>query len=232
MGIKDKRLSDIVDPIFIEMMKRVGPYSMHANNGDIENIYAWYRDIHYILKYNIPGAIVECGVWRGGMMMLAALIGEEVGERRDLWLYDTFAGVTEPTIEDGFEVNRTYHYWKSKGDAWGFGGSMGKVSKNMGKTGYQGWVGYVKGDVLETIPKSVPNEIAALRIDVDLYRPTKHCLEHLYPLLSVGGVLVLDDYGCFDGARQAVDDYIEKSDLQLLLSRVGRTVYEATKQKA
>ena len=77
---------------------------------------------------------------------------------------------------------------------------------------------YVKGKVEETIPKIIPSKIALLRLDTDWYESTKHELNHLYPILSKNGVLIIDDYGYWAGAKRAVDEYF--FDEQILLNRI------------
>ena len=106
--------------------------------------------------------------------------------------------------------------------------SLDEVTRNVLGTGYPAdRVRFVEGLVEDTIPEQAPEEIAVLRLDTDWYESTRHQLVHLYPRLSSGGVLILDDYGCWLGARQAVDEYIEEHGLHLLLTRIdssGRLV--------
>jgi hypothetical protein len=82
---------------------------------------------------------------------------------------------------------------------------------------------FVEGPVEETLPSQAPNEIALLRLDTDWYSSTKHELVHLYPCLAKGGVLILDDYGYWQGARRAVDEYLAEEDVPLLLNRIDNT---------
>ena len=81
----------------------------------------------------------------------------------------------------------------------------------------------VPGLVEDTVPSQAPEVIALLRLDTDWYKSTWHELEHLYPRLSVGGVLIIDDYGHWEGARRAVDEFIEAKGLRLFLSRIDYT---------
>jgi O-methyltransferase len=84
-------------------------------------------------------------------------------------------------------------------------------------------VHYIKGMVEQTIPEFVPKKIALLRLDTDWYESTKHELEHLFPRLSKGGVLIIDDYGHWQGARKAVEEYLKKNDVKILLNRIDYT---------
>jgi hypothetical protein len=88
---------------------------------------------------------------------------------------------------------------------------------------------FVQGPVEETLPDHAPDEIALLRLDTDWYASTKRELVHLYPRLASGGVLILDDYGYWQGARRAVDEYIAENDVQLLLNRIDNTARMALK---
>jgi hypothetical protein len=103
----------------------------------------------------------------------------------------------------------------------------------MQSTGYDArHIAYVKGKVEETLPQDAPDQIALLRLDTDWYESTYHELVHLYPRLAVGGVLIIDDYGHWQGARRAVDQYISENKLKLLLNRVDYTARICVKSHA
>jgi hypothetical protein len=91
---------------------------------------------------------------------------------------------------------------------------------------------FVEGLVEDTLPAQRPEAISLLRLDTDLHRSTLHELVHLYPLLTVGGILMIDDYGAFQGARLATDQYIEENQLKLFLSRIDVSVRLAVKPAA
>src|SRR5262249_25761216 len=111
---------------------------------------------------------------------------------------------------------------------WCYSG-LDEVASNMRSTGYpDDLVHLVKGKVEETIPGAAPAQIAVLRLDTDWYESTRHELEHLYPRLAPGGVLIIDDYGYWAGARKAVDEYFQGS---LFLSRIDGTGRIAIKPK-
>ena len=99
-----------------------------------------------------------------------------------------------------------------------------RVRHNLGSTGYpEAQVTYVRGPVEETIPGTMPHRIALLRLDTDWYASTAHELRHLFPRLVTGGVLIIDDYGHWEGARRAVDEYFRDSDAKVLLNRIDYT---------
>lgn len=188
-----------------------------------ERMYSLYKAVEYVIKADIPGDFVECGVWKGGSTMLIAYTLLELGvSNRKLYLYDTFEGMTEPTKDDyevSNESNHAIDMWKQeqKDDRndWCYA-SLTEVTNNMALTKYPSSnIFFVKGKVEETIPKTIPSIIAILRLDTDWYESTKHELVHLFPLLSKKGILIIDDYGCWDGSKKATDEYFTKKPIFL-----------------
>ena len=197
-------------------------------------VYALVRAVEYVAARGVPGAIVECGVWRGGSMMAAALTLLRLGvSDRELYLYDTFAGMPPPTEVDTTRSGERAADLLAQGDEsshiWAIA-SLEDVRAAVLSVGYsEARVHFVEGLVEETLPEAAPQEIALLRLDTDWYRSTKHELEHLYPRLASGGVLILDDYGHWQGARRAVDEYLVENGLALLLNRIDGTARIAVK---
>lgn len=216
---------------FLALQALCQPFTMTS----IERLYAVHQAVNYIIDHDIPGDFVECGVWRGGASMMTALSlkARGVTDRR-LYLYDTFAGMTEPEDVDasymGEDAAETWRKSERDGyNAWCYG-ALDDVRQNMGRTGYpESNITYVEGPVEETIPGTIPDQIALLRLDTDWYSSTRHELEHLYPLLSPLGVLILDDYGYWVGARKAVDEYVAEHGIPLLLTRSDHTGRMAVK---
>jgi hypothetical protein len=202
------------------IISRVRPYTMTT----LARISALCRSVEYITAHRIPGDIVECGVWKGGSMMAAALRLLQLGDReRTLHLFDTFQGMPSPTPHDvdpqGRPAASMVEEENAKG-GWCYS-SLDEVKKNLASTGYpEEKMVFVKGRVEETLPAAAPASIAMLRLDTDWYESTRHELVHLYPRLSVGGVLILDDYGFWQGARRAVDEYLAEHKPRLLLNRI------------
>jgi hypothetical protein len=178
----------------------------------------------------VPGAIVECGVWRGGSMLAAARTLNECSDvTRHLYLYDTFEGMSAPDDRDVDIDGHSARALLGGGEndnpdsAWCYA-TLEEVRETLAGSGYDMTrVHFVKGKVEDTIPESAPDRIAVLRLDTDWYESTRHELEHLYPRLSPGGVLIIDDYGHWAGCRQAVDEYFAAQGIHLLLSRVDYT---------
>jgi predicted O-methyltransferase YrrM len=190
-----------------------------------ERIAALVQAVRYVDRYGIPGAVVECGVWRGGSSMAAALAHSP--RKRELYLYDTFEGMSEPTERDVEVSGRTAsHALASEpktSRTWAVAG-LEVVRDNMARTGYPtDLIHYVAGKVEETIPGILPGSIAVLRLDTDWYESTRHELEHLIPLVAPGGVLIIDDYGHWVGARKAVDEWMGAYGNPVLLNRVDYT---------
>lgn len=195
-----------------------------------ERVNSLINAVQYVVKNRIDGAFVECGVWKGGSSMAMALTLNRLGsEKRDLYLYDTFSGMSAPTDVDisifGKAAHKKFSETSISDDVsdWCFS-PLEEVKKNLYGTGYdKERFHFVKGKVEETIPKSIPREISLLRLDTDWYESTKHELIHLFPLLKPNGVLIIDDYGHWEGARKAVDEYISDNNIQILLNRIDAT---------
>lgn len=209
------------DESMIELFRYVKPFTMTSK----ERVFALHESVKYIVEHNIPGDIVECGVWKGGSMMaVARTLMENRSTDRKLYLFDTFEGMTEPTEFDrnykGEVASDFLEILNREGLKWAYC-PLEEVKRSMRLTGYnESNVCYVKGRVEETIPAFAPERIALLRLDTDWYESTYHELVHLYPRLSVGGVLIVDDYGHWEGARRAVDQFMKEQNLKLLLHRI------------
>jgi hypothetical protein len=212
-----------------QTIRSVRAYTMTS----VERQWALINAVRYAVQARIAGDIVECGVWRGGAAMAAALtlLGEGAGDRR-LWLYDTFAGMTEPgpgdrRVSDGSAAADEWRrHRRADGENDWCRASLEDVRANMESTGYPaGHIRYVKGPIEMTLrdPTNVPDRIAVLRLDTDWYESTRIELEQLYPRLAPGGVLIIDDYGHWQGARKAVDDFFAANAAPILLNRIDET---------
>jgi O-methyltransferase len=224
IGPEPKSPTRDLEPEFLALEERCTPFSMVGT----ERMYGLYTAVRHITISRVPGAVVECGVWRGGCMMLAALTLQREMEERQLFLFDTFAGMTKPTERDtgpgGLDaISMWHHHRKADKGNW-LSVSLEEVKSNLSQTNYpEGLITFAQGDVLSTIPEKAPDEIALLRLDTDWYESTKHELEHLYPRLAPGGVLIIDDYGQWKGAKDAVDEYLSTLDSPPFLMRTDYT---------
>lgn len=185
--------------------------------------------VRYVVRQEIPGHVVECGVWRGGSMQAVALTLLEQGDAsRELHLFDTFEGMPPPTDEDTrTRLGRTRSAEEmlagSEKDSklWAVA-DLDDVRKGMEETGYPTeLIHYHVGLVEDTTPDEAPDSIALLRLDTDWYASTKHELEHLYERLSPGGVLILDDFGDWDGARKATHEWLAATGEPIFLAPMG-----------
>jgi O-methyltransferase len=204
----------------------------------IERMHALWSAVRYVCAAGIPGDIVECGVWRGGSMMLAAQTLTEAGDvARGLWLYDTFEGMTAPGAADVQAMSGRAAEDILSGEAksgenpfWAIANRQ-LVEANMARTGYpQRNLHFIEGRVEDTIPAVVPGAVSILRLDTDWYESTRHELTHLWPRLSKGGVLIVDDYGYWQGARRAVDEHLASLIDPPMLARVDFTGRVAVKR--
>jgi O-methyltransferase len=216
-----------------DIVRAVQPYTMTG----AERVLAAIRAVDAIVDRGIEGDVVECGVWRGGSMMAMAYALLRRGVRdRTLYLYDTFSGMTAPTARDvqydGAPAaallaasGHDSHFWAVA--------ALDDVRGNLESTGYPApKMRFVIGAVEVTIPATIPDAIAILRLDTDWYESTRHELVHLYPLLQPGGVLIVDDYGHWRGSREATDEYFSAMDTPPRLEGIDYTGVRAVKPEA
>ncbi|MFI5892487.1 TylF/MycF/NovP-related O-methyltransferase [Actinoplanes sp. NPDC051513] len=209
------------DEAMRETIRAVKPWTMTSPG----KLHALVSSVRYVAKHQIPGDVVECGVWRGGSMLAVARTLIEAGDtERHLHLYDTYEGMSEPTEHDKRHDGKSAAEMLAASDksagVWAFA-SLEDVQATMAESAYPAdHIHYYKGKVEETIPASVPERISILRLDTDWYESTRHELEHLWNRLVPGGVLLLDDYGWWDGARRAVDEWLAETNLPVLLLRM------------
>ncbi len=200
----------------------------HYTMTGLERRYHLIQSIRYILKNNIAGSIVECGVWRGGSMMLAAkVLLESKASERDLFLFDTFEGMPPPQAIDTHPTGATaadlLDNEKSQRETsyiWAIA-TKADVQSNLQSTRYPAdRMHFIQGTVETTIPSAAPQQIALLRLDTDWYESTRHELNHLYSRVSRGGVVIIDDYGWWNGSRAATDEFIAQCPDPILLHRL------------
>jgi O-methyltransferase len=224
--------SAFLEPEFTIYSERCAPFTMVSR----ERLYAHFLAVRYVAENNIEGDIVECGVWRGGTSMLGAMTLLGMNQPlRQLWLYDTFAGMTAPTDDDVSpwnDVNAPKLWKKSQKrelNTWCYA-SLDEVRKNLTSTAYPAELTkFIAGDVIETLKISVPDKIAVLRLDTDWYESTRAEMDVLFPRLAKGGVLLIDDYGAWKGCKKAVDEYLSAHKIALMLHRTDYTGRSAIK---
>ena len=195
----------------LSIVRQIAPFSMTGVDRQVALIQA----VRHLVRTGIDGSFVECGVWRGGSTMAMALTLIQEGHAdRDLYLFDTFNGMTPPMTIDAAVADGTpalVHLDADQaraGYVWAVA-SLEEVQANLAATGYPPQrIHYVQGPVEQTLPARAPTApIALLRLDTDWYESTRQELQCLYPLVPSGGVVIVDDYGHWQGARAAVDEY-------------------------
>ncbi|MDT7831943.1 TylF/MycF/NovP-related O-methyltransferase [Flavobacteriaceae bacterium S356] len=207
----------------------VGEVTPYTSTGP-DRIVSLINATKHIVEHNIEGVIIECGVWRGGSMMAVLRTLKNLGvEDREVYLYDTFEGMSEPTEEDkSIRGESALNAYAEKKEGWDkiiYYSSLDEVKENISSIGYAAEnIHYVKGKVEDTISNdSIPDKIALLRLDTDWYESTKHELEFLFPRLVSGGILIIDDYGHWEGCKKAVDEYFSKNKINIFLARIDYT---------
>jgi len=190
---------------------------VRANNLSMtttSNLYATVLACKYIIENNISGDFVECGVYRGGHSIIAASIFKRYQVEKKVYMFDTFAGMTVPTKFDKKSstgepaIKKYYNTLKPRYSNWAYS-PLEEVRRNFKDRQLTEYAIFVKGDVNNTLlnKQNIANRISFLRLDTDWYESTKLELEILYPKLVNGGVLVIDDYGSWDGVLKAVNEY-------------------------
>ncbi len=210
----------------IAIINLVRPFTMTS----VDRVWGALQSVRYVTANAIPGAIVECGVWRGGSVMaMAKQLNNLNSEPRDFYLYDTFSGMTAPS---GVDIDRRADKLASdlmsqenpisnNGDNIWAVASLNQVKSNLAQIEYpQNRFNFVEGDVISTLNEVVPDQIAILRLDTDWYESTAKELDILYPKLVSGGICIIDDYGHFEGAKKAVDEFLADSDLHPLIHKL------------
>jgi O-methyltransferase len=198
----------------------------HYTKTSPERIYALIQAVRYLTVNNIKGSIVECGVWKGGSMAAAArtlMLLRDLS--RELYLFDTFEGMSEPTANDiDYQGEEAAELLQEEPGFNCDEAGLNTVKNVLKETRYPtGKTHFVVGRVEHTLPASAPESIALLRLDTDWYESTKHELIHLFPRVVSGGVLIIDDYGHWKGARKACDEYFSQNRVPILLNRIDYT---------
>lgn len=223
------------DTFHRDIAGKVKPYTMTSP----QRVFALVEAVKYIHRNGIAGDIVECGVWKGGSMLAVAETLMSLGDtQRTLYMYDTYGGMPAPEeVDSDFRGEKAADLLQSNADkkesdlVWAYA-TLDTVKATMALSAYPaGNIRYVAGKVEDTIPAVIPDKIAILRLDTDWYSSTKHELVHLFPKLSNGGILIIDDYGHWEGARKAVDEYFEETGTRIYLSRIDETGRVAVKQQ-
>ncbi len=224
-GLDGSALHDLDDEVRATW-EAVRPYTLTS----IERVTALVHGVRHLVRTGIEGDLVECGVWRGGSMLaVVRTLLAEGDTSRTCWLYDTFTRMPPPGERD-YDVwgQHASTYFEGDVDPHDTEGyrylPLADVQALLRGTGYPAErLRFVPGLVEETIPAQAPERIALLRLDTDWYESTAHELRHLLPRVVDGGLLLVDDYGQFVGARQAVDEALAELTPTPFLHRIDWT---------
>ncbi len=235
-GLYDKNFIPYdIEEEFNEIFHFCRPFTMTS----VEQMYAMYNAIKYVIKNNIEGDVVECGVWKGGSMMISALTLLKMNViNKKLYLYDTYEGMVKPTEKDvrNFDETPALRIWSKKKKEenhinWCYA-SLEEAKENLYSTGYpKENIQFIKGKVEDTIPDTIPEKISLLRLDTDLFESTYHEITHLYPRLSLNGIIIIDDYGYWRGQKEAIDKYFKENNIKILLNGIDEKGRIGTKIK-
>jgi O-methyltransferase len=235
-----KNISDRSMPVELNDSEREIVHYIMSNKLTMvsyERLWTTVMACKYVVDREIEGDFVECGVWRGGNALAAAEIFKLHNSKRNVWLFDTFKGMTAPTdfdvqASDGRTARTQYEAdQKETHNEWCYS-SIEDVRQNFANRGLTTNIHFVQGDVCQTLnsePSKLPNKISVLRLDTDWYESTKKELEVLYPKLTVGGCLIIDDYGHWSGSKKATDEYFEKNQNRPFLQHTDYTGRVAVK---
>jgi len=191
--------------------------------------------INYILKNNIEGVIIECGVDSGDFEHIWINELQKNNAVRDIYLYDTFGGLVEPSTHDYtcddailFKMNKeeVHNHWakqiiNDKTNGWCYT-PLEKVQNRLNSTGYpKDKLHYIVGDVMETLKQNIPEKIAILRLDTDWYESSKYELEQMYNNVVTGGIIIFDDYYHWNGQRKATDEFFKSINVDYYMFRIN-----------
>jgi O-methyltransferase len=187
------------------LVERVQPYT-YLTEGRLRTL---SRICRYLNANKIPGDIVECGTYKGGS---AAVLSKFMGEHRHLWLYDSFEGMPKTTDKDGLEASK----WV--GECLASSEEVKSIMMQVGTlperyTIHQGWFH-------DTFQKPTAQQVALLHCDADWYESVTEVLEKFYPLVPEGGCIVLDDFGYWEGCREAFYDFCCSHNVKPLIERI------------
>tara|TARA_Y100001970_G_C14121121_1_gene796348 strand:+ start:335 stop:1105 length:771 start_codon:yes stop_codon:yes gene_type:complete len=189
----------------------------------VANQWSIIQSLKHIKEKNIPGEVVECGVYKGGSLILICLIAQMLELKKEIIGYDTFENGFDSISE--FDLSAKGKKIEKLSFEKNFFPTVNEVLNIIKKFNIDSnfYPKLVKGKTQDTLllDENVPDSISFLRLDTDIYEPTADQLDKLYPKLSSGGILHIDDYGHCPGVKKAVDEYFV--DKKIWLHRIDYT---------
>ncbi len=184
------------------LMLTVKPWHTMLSAARLFNLYDRAVDVR-----EIPGAVVECGVWRGGGLAMMGAACADVGTPRDFWAFDSFAGLPPPGDNDTESEHGSYFEGLNLGDP----AMVREIWHRLGLPPER--LRIMPGWFEDTVPSAPVGQIALLHADGDWYDSVMVVLDALYDKVAPGGVIVVDDYHYWEGSRRAVNDFLNMRDL-------------------
>ena len=222
---KEGDLKKLIPEITDQEINLIHEFDQHSMTPLLRR-WAMIQSLHYINKNRIEGDIVECGIWRGGSLFLAKRFQDKYYKNveRNFYGFDTFEGMSKPSIYDystkgvpAIDIYNKMKDNKEKNESSNFARASLEDVISSAKLFFEdiSCMKFIKGKVEDTLLKdsNLPNKISLLRLDTDWYESTLIELKKLYPLLSLGGILIVDDYGDWLGAKKAVDEYFNNKNV-------------------
>jgi len=211
-----------------DFIKIVSPYTMTS----VERISELFNSLEYIRENNIDGDIVECGVWKGGNILgIIEYLKYYKIDTKKVWLYDTFQGMTQPEeVDVDLKSNRAIDQMDVP-IVLAYSSIEEVKSVVLVPEFDQTRIKFIIGDVSETlkIENNIPSQISLLRLDTDWYQSTRDELHYLYPKVHNDGILIVDDYGHWMGAKKAVDEYFKNKNINV--EKIDYTGIKITKHQ-
>jgi hypothetical protein len=182
---------------FARLYRTIRPYTMSGH----VRLQALYDAVRHVIATDVPGALVECGTARGGSAALMGLTTQCLGADRTVWVFDTFEGIPAPTAADpDWQIAQTY--------TGSFAATVDEVEALLKQLNILQNYKLIKGLLQTTLSTCGLEAIALLHLDCDWYDSMRCCLEQLYDRVSPGGIIQIDDYGHWKGAKKAVDEFL------------------------
>lgn len=211
------RVLDFISPVvppfrLFALYRKYRPYSMIPRVSFCENL-AFCR------AHTLPGCVIECGVWRGGM---SAAISEVLPGRLH-YLFDSFEGLPQAQKIDGafaieWQKGPTHQHFDNCRAERSFAEQAMAMGRARRYELVQGWFS-------STMPTFTPAEpVSILRLDGDWYESTMTSLTYLFPHVVLGGLIIIDDYYAFDGCAKAVHDYLSQHKLADRINQSPRSL--------
>ncbi|MFD0961889.1 TylF/MycF/NovP-related O-methyltransferase [Paenibacillus chungangensis] len=211
----ERRLSVIITlPDFTKSFEYENNFYLSCDITRMSKMMAHYE--LFKMANDLPGAIIECGVFKGASLLRFAMYRELLSSpfSKKIIGFDIFGKFPETNFQDDIQFREKFIAGAGEDSI-----SVDQLYEVLSHKGINKQIELVSGDITKTVPDYVKQhpelKISVLNLDTDIYEPSITILEHLYPRLVKGGILIMDDYGTFPGETKAVDDYFKHQDVEI-----------------